>query len=635
MKITELLSKDTILLHMEGSQKEEAINQLVDVLYKAEKISDRDSFKVEVLKREQLSTTGIGDGIAIPHAKTKVVKKAAIAFGKSVTGIDYESLDGKPSHLFFMIAAPDGANNTHLDALARLSGMLMKAEVRYQLLTATTSGEIIDIINKYDKEEVQETAPVGKKNFIVAVTACPTGIAHTYMAQEALNQAAKELGYAVKVETQGASGVENRLTDEDIKQADAVIIAADKKVELDRFVGKPLLQNSVSSAIKDAATLIQSSLQQPRYGNSDNTSTDYLDAIKQQKEERKKSSQTQGAYRHLMNGVSHMLPLVVAGGIFIALSTAIDINTKSSLSKAFSNIGGGSAFALFVPILAAFIAQSIADRPGFAAGLVGGWIGTQGAMYGDPHASAGYLGGILAGFLAGYITKWLNKGIRLPRSLEGVKPVLIIPFLSVGIVGLLMIYVIGGPIASLMSLLTNGLTNIGQSGSIGLGLLLGAMMAIDMGGPFNKVAYFFGVGLLGTGTHVSQVIMAAIMGAGMVPPLAMALATFIRKKVFTENERDAGKAAIILGLSFITEGAIPFATRDPFRVIPSIVIGSAITGALSMLFNVTNPAPHGGVFVFWLIGNWWLFIIAILVGVIVSALLVVFLKGNQLNKSAS
>lgn len=471
---------------------------------------------------------------------------------------------------------------------------------------------------------------------IVAITACPTGIAHTYMAQEALNQAAEELGYEIKVETQGASGVEQRLTDEDIEQADAVIIAADKKVELDRFIGKPLLEDSVSSAIKDAASLIQSSFEQPPYGiNDKNTDSDYLDTIKRQKEERKKNSQTPGAYRHLMNGVSHMLPLVVAGGIFIALSTAIDINGKSSLAKAFSNIGGGSAFALFVPILAAFIAQSIADRPAFAPGLVGGWIGTQGAMYGDPHASAGYLGGILAGFLAGYITKWLNKGIRLPKSLEGVKPVLILPVLSVGIIGLLMIYVIGGPIASLMNLLTNGLTNIGQTGSIGLGLLLGAMMAIDMGGPFNKVAYFFAVGLLGTGTHVSQVIMAAIMGAGMAPPLAMALATFIRKNVFTQNERDAGKAAIVLGISFITEGAIPFATRDPFRVIPSIVIGSAITGALTMLFNVTCPAPHGGVFVFWLIGNWWLYIIAILVGVIVSALIVVFLKGNQLNKSTS
>ncbi|HET7616338.1 MAG TPA: fructose-specific PTS transporter subunit EIIC [Bacillales bacterium] len=462
---------------------------------------------------------------------------------------------------------------------------------------------------------------------IVAVTACPTGIAHTYMAQEALNQAAKELGYEIQVETQGASGVEQQLSDDAIASADAVIIAADKNVGLDRFVGKPLLEDSVSSAIKDAKTLIERSLRQPAYGQKDERDSDYLEKVKRQKSERK--SQMPAGYRHLMNGVSHMLPLVVAGGIFIALSFAIDIDSKSSLAKAFSNIGGGSAFALFVPVLAAFIAQSIADRPGFAAGLVGGWIGTQGAMYGDPHASAGYLGGILAGFLAGYITKWLNQLIRLPRSLEGIKPVLLLPVLSVGIVGLLMIYVLGGPIAALMQLLTDALNNIGATGSIGLGLLLGAMMAFDMGGPFNKVAYFFAVGLLGTGSTESQIIMAAVMGAGMVPPLAMALATFINKRRFIQEERDAGKAAIILGAAFITEGAIPFATRDPFRIIPSIIVGSAITGALSMVFNVTLPAPHGGIFVFPLIGNLWLFCLAILIGVVVSALLTVFLKGKR------
>ncbi|HET7658339.1 MAG TPA: fructose-specific PTS transporter subunit EIIC [Bacillales bacterium] len=462
---------------------------------------------------------------------------------------------------------------------------------------------------------------------VVAVTACPTGIAHTYMAQEALNQAAEELGYEIKVETQGASGVENKLTEAEIEAADAVIIAADKKVELDRFVGKPLLEDSVSSAIKDAKSLIERSFDQPPYGVDENADPDYLEKVQQQKAARK--SQMPSGYRHLMNGVSHMLPLVIAGGIFIAASAAIDINGKSSLAQAFSNIGGGSAFMLFVPILAGFIAQSIADRPGLAAGLVGGWIGTQGAMYGDPHASAGYLGGILAGFLAGYVTKWLNQLIRLPRSLEGIKPVLLLPVLSVGIVGLLMIYVLGRPIAALMQWLTEVLNHIGATGSIGLGLLLGLMMAFDMGGPFNKVAYFFAVGLLGTGTHESQIIMASVMGAGMVPPLAMALATFIKRNRFTQEERDAGKAAIILGIAFITEGAIPFATRDPFRVIPSIMIGSAITGALTMFFNVTLPAPHGGVFVFPLIGHVWLYCVAILIGVIISAIIVVLLKRKQ------
>ncbi|HEX7064607.1 MAG TPA: fructose-specific PTS transporter subunit EIIC [Bacillales bacterium] len=467
---------------------------------------------------------------------------------------------------------------------------------------------------------------------IVAVTACPTGIAHTYMAQESLNKAAEARGYEMKVETQGASGVETELTEADIEAADAVIIAADKKVELDRFTGKPLLEDSVSSAIKDADSLIEQALQQPPYGKGANADPDYLEKVQQQKKERK--SQMPAGYRHLMNGVSHMLPLVVAGGIFLAISFAIDIDGESPLAQAFANIGGGSAFALFVPVLAAFIAQSIADRPGFAPGLVGGWIGTQGAMYGDPNATAGYLGGILAGFLAGYITKWLNDWIRLPRSLEGIKPVLLLPVLSVGIIGLLMIYVLGGPIAALMDLLTNALTNIGATGSIGLGLLLGAMMAFDMGGPFNKVAYFFAVGLLGTGSHEAQIIMAAVMGAGMVPPLAMALATFIRKKLFSQEERDAGKAAVVLGLSFITEGAIPFATRDPFRIIPSIMIGSAVTGALTMLFEVTSPAPHGGVFVFPLIGNVWLYCLAILVGVVISALITVFLKGKSETASA-
>ncbi|MCL6516113.1 MAG: PTS fructose transporter subunit IIC [Alicyclobacillus sp.] len=331
-------------------------------------------------------------------------------------------------------------------------------------------------------------------------------------------------------------------------------------------------------------------------------------------------------YRHLMNGVSHMLPLVVAGGIFIALSFAIDIENKAPLAQAFMNIGGGSAFALFVPILSAYIAMSIADRPGLAPGLVGGWIGTQGAMYGHQGASAGYLGGIIAGFLAGYITKWLRDAIRLPRTLEGIKPVLLLPVLSVGIVGLLMIYVLGRPIAWLMQALTNGLAHIGATGSIGLGLLLGAMMAFDMGGPVNKVAYFFAAGLVATHTPVAETIMAAVMGAGMTPPLGLALATFIGGRKFYREERDAGKAALILGLCFITEGAIPFASNDPLRVIPSIVVGSAITGALTMLFHATLPAPHGGVFVFPLMGNVGLYCIAILIGAVITAALTLALK---------
>ncbi|KPV43059.1 PTS fructose transporter subunit IIC [Alicyclobacillus ferrooxydans] len=460
---------------------------------------------------------------------------------------------------------------------------------------------------------------------VVAITACPTGIAHTFMAEEGLKKAAKELGYEVKVETQGAAGAENVLSAADIADADAVIIAADKAVELDRFKGKKMLETSVSSAIKDAKSLIEASMQADVYG-SPSVKEDYLDRVQEIKADRKAKSKTPAAYKHLMNGVSNMLPLVIAGGIFIAISFAINIDGKTPLSQAFLNIGGNSAFKLFVPILAAFISQSIADRPGFAPGLVGGWIGTQGFMYGDQNASAGYLGGIIAGFLAGYITLGLKKAIRLPRTLEGLKPILILPLLSVGIIGFLMIYVLGRPIAALMQAMTNGLTSMGASGSIGLGLLLGAMIAFDMGGPVNKVAYFFAVGLLGAKTTESQVIMAAVMGAGMVPPLGLALATFLRKRKFYQEERDAGKAALVLGLCFITEGAIPFASNDPFRVIPSIMVGSAVTGALTMLFKVTSPAPHGGIFVFWLIGHVWAYVLAILIGAIITAVIVSMLK---------
>ncbi|MBF8377735.1 PTS transporter subunit EIIC [Alicyclobacillus mali] len=465
----------------------------------------------------------------------------------------------------------------------------------------------------------------------VAVTACPTGIAHTFMAQEALLQAGKKLGHDVRVETQGALGAEDALTEAEIREADAVIVAADKQVDLDRFQGKRLLQTSVSAAIKEPEKLLEDALRAPTF--DPDGSPGALDEIQAAKQARNQG--TPAVYRHLMNGVSHMLPLVIAGGIFIALSTAIDINGQSSLAQAFDNIGGGSAFKLFVPVLAAFIAQSIADRAAFAAGLIGGWIGTQGTMYhAGPNASAGYLGGIIAGFVAGYVTLALKKWIRVPRSLEGIKTVLILPVLSVGIVGLLMIYVLGHPVAALMGALSSGLMHIGASASLGLGALLGLMMAFDMGGPFNKVAYFFAVGLLATKTPEAEMIMAAVMGAGMVPPLAMAISAFAAPRKYSPEERDAAKAAVILGASFITEGAIPFATRDPLRVIPSIMVGSAVTGALSMLFHVTNPAPHGGIFVFPLIGHWYLFVVAILVGAGVGAAMVTALKREIQAQSA-
>lgn len=615
MKITELLSKDTILLHMTGSQKEEAINQLVDVLYKAEKITDRDAFKTEIEKRENLSTTGIGDGIAIPHAKTKAVKEAAIAFGKSVSGIDYEALDGKPSHLFFMIAAPEGANNTHLEALARLSGMLMKVEVRYQLLTAATPDEILDIINKYDKEEAQEPAEGDRSNFIVAVTGCPTGIAHTYMAADSLKAKAAEMGVEIKVETNGSGGAKNVLTEVEIENAIAVIVAADINVDMERFKGKHVIQAAVADGIRRPEHLINQALNQdaPIYSGTGSTAKSSAE-----------KAQRNGFYKHLMNGVSNMLPFVVGGGILIAISFMFGYNsanphdpTYNPFAAVLKTIGGGNAFALIVPVLAGFIALSIADRPGFAPGMVGGMMAASGG--------AGFLGGLIAGFLAGYIVLLLKKVfIGLPKSLEGIKSILIYPLLGILITGLLMNYVIGTPVAWLNGEITQWLKGIGQGNAILLGVLLGLMMAFDMGGPVNKAAYVFGTGLLANGVFQP---MAAIMAAGMVPPLALAIATTIFRNKFTQEDKDAGKACYVMGLSFITEGAIPFAAADPFRVIPCNMIGAAIAGALSMAFAIGLRAPHGGIFVVPLVqGGALKYAFAILIGSIVSALLIGILK---------
>jgi fructose PTS system EIIBC or EIIC component len=614
MKITELLSKDTILLHMDGSQKEEAINQLVDVLYKADKIADRSAFKAEIIKREQLSTTGIGDGIAIPHAKTKAVKKAAIAFGKSVSGINYEALDNKPSHLFFMIAAPEGANNTHLDALARLSGMLMKAEVRYQLLTATTAEEIIEIINQYDKEEVQETTSVGKKNFIVAVTGCPTGIAHTYMAADSLKAKAAEMGVDIKVETNGSGGAKNVLTKNEIENAVAVIIAADINVEMERFKGKHVIQAAVADGIRKSEQLINRALKQdaPIYnGNGSSGKTQGNDSRR-------------GFYKHLMNGVSNMLPFVVGGGILIALCFMFGYKSfdpkdpsYNPIAATLMTIGGGTAFKLLVPVLAGFIALSIADRPGFAPGMVGGMMAAN--------AGAGFLGGLIAGFLAGYIVVMLKKLFaNMPKSLEGIKSILIYPLLGIMLTGFIMNYVVDNPVAWLNTEISTLLKGLGSTNAIFLGILLGLMMAFDMGGPVNKAAYVFGTGLLASGVYGP---MAAIMAAGMVPPLALAIATTIFKNKFNHEDRDAGKACYVMGLSFITEGAIPFAAADPFRVIPANMIGAAITGALTMAFGIGLRAPHGGIFVVPLVqGGALKYALAILIGSVISALLIGFLK---------
>ncbi|MFC4800340.1 fructose-specific PTS transporter subunit EIIC [Neobacillus sp. GCM10023253] len=616
MKITELLTIDTILLNIDGKQKEEAIDQLVDVLQKAGKITNQNDFKSAILKREGQSTTGIGDGIAIPHAKTAAVKEAAIAFGKSVTGVDYESLDGKPAHLFFMIAAPEGANNTHLEALARLSGLLMKAEVRYELLKAASADEIIGIINRFDKEEKAEAVSETKKNSIVAVTGCPTGIAHTYMAADSLKAKAAELGVNIKVETNGSGGAKNVLTKEEIENATAVIVAADINVEMERFKGKHVIQTAVADGIRRPEQLIERALKKdaPVYNGSGTEGT--------QKSEQKGSKT--GFYKHLMNGVSNMLPFVVGGGILIAICFMFGYNSfkpddpsYNPIAAALMTIGGDNAFKLIVPVLAGFIALSIADRPGFAAGMVGGMMAANGG--------AGFLGGLIAGFLAGYIVLLLKKVFAgLPKSLEGIKAILIYPLLGIAITGFIMHYVVNKPVAWLNTEITHWLTGLGTGNAVLLGIVLGLMMSFDMGGPINKAAYVFGTGLLASGVYEP---MAAVMAAGMVPPLEIAISTTLFKKKFTTEERDAGKACYVMGLSFITEGAIPFAAADPFRVIPSVMAGSAVAGALSMAFHIGLRAPHGGIFVVPLVENGALmYALAILAGAVVSALLIGFLK---------
>lgn len=618
MRITELLTEETIHLSLTGNRKLDAIDDLVNLLNKAGKLNDVNKFKEAIIKREEQSTTGIGEGIAIPHAKTTAVKKAAIAFGKSLNGVDYDSLDGQPAHLFFMIAAPEGANNTHLEALARLSSILMKAEVREQLLAATTKSDVLNIINHHDQvEEVEQAdetpAHNDDKKFIVAVTACPTGIAHTYMAADSLKAKAAELGVDIKVETNGSGGAKNVLTTSDIEKAVAVIVAADTKVETDRFKGKHVIETAVADGIRKPKELIERALKQDAPIMSGGGSS--TGAQKEQKT---------GIYKHLMNGVSNMLPFVVGGGILIAISfmfgyDAFDPNAESyhPIAEALMTIGGGNAFGLIVPILAAFIAMSIADRPGFAAGAVGGMLAASGG--------AGFLGGIIAGFLAGYIVVALKKAFSgLPASLEGIKTILLYPLFGIALTGFAMLYVVNKPVGALNDAITNWLSGLGTGNAVMLGVVLGLMMAFDMGGPVNKAAYVFGTGLLANGVYEP---MAAVMAAGMVPPLAIALATTIFKNKFTKQEKDAGKANYIMGFSFITEGAIPFAAADPVRVIPSIMAGAAVTGALSMMFGIGLRAPHGGMFVVPLVeGNWLMYLLAVIIGSVISALLIGFLK---------
>jgi fructose PTS system EIIBC or EIIC component len=614
MRVTELLTRETILLSLSANSKLDAIEELVDVLERAGKITDQKVFKDAIIRREEQSTTGVGDGIAIPHAKTSVVKDAAIVFGRSHAGVDYESLDGQPAHLFFMIAAPEGANNTHLEALARLSTILMKADAREKLLGAESADDVLDIIDSYDQDEVEEKVERTNKKFIVAVTACPTGIAHTYMAADSLKAKAAEMGVDIKVETNGSGGAKNVLTTADIENAEAVIIAADTKVEMDRFAGKPLIEVPVADGIRKPKELIEKAVKKdaPLYQASGKVTAE-------------KKETRGGVYKHLMNGVSNMLPFVVGGGILIAISFMFGYNafnpedpSYNPIAKALMDIGGGSgAFGLLVPVLAGFIALSIADRPGFAPGMVGGLLAATGG--------AGFLGGLIAGFLAGYLVLGLKKLFAgLPSSLEGIKTILLYPLFGIALTGFLMVFLVNKPVGALNQAITDWLSGLGTGNAVLLGIVLGLMMSFDMGGPVNKAAYVFGTGLLANGVYEP---MAAIMAAGMVPPLGIALATTFFKNRFTKQDQDAGKACYVMGLSFITEGAIPFAAADPLRVIPSVMAGSAVAGGLSMMFNIGLRAPHGGLFVVPLVeGGWLLYLAAIIIGAAVTAILLGVLK---------
>ncbi|HDR7915560.1 TPA: PTS sugar transporter subunit IIA [Bacillus wiedmannii] len=610
MKITELLKRDTVIMNLTASNKEAVIDELVEKLDGANRLNSKSEFKEAILKRESQSTTGIGEGIAIPHAKTKAVKQPAICFGRSVSGINYESLDGQPAHLFFMIAASEGANNTHLETLSRLSTLLMDEGFRKQLLEAKDEEELLRLFdekeNEKEEEDIEVAKPEGNEPYVLAVTACPTGIAHTYMAADSLKAKAAELGIAIKVETNGSTGVKNGLTKEDIERATAIIVAADKQVEMNRFAGKHVIQVPVADGIRKTEALLNRAVKQD---------APIFKGIKEDgKAESTEKEKGLGIYKHLMSGVSNMLPFVVGGGILIALAFWIGgIKAEGPLAELLMSIGGGKtgAFLFLVPILAGFIASSIADRPGFMPGVVGGFLAA--------HANAGFLGGLIAGFLAGYVVLGLKRLFSgLPAQLEGIKPVLLYPVFGLLITGVVMQKVVIPPVVALNEMLTGWLNGLNGTNAILLGLILGGMMAIDMGGPINKAAFTFGIAAIEAqnfGVH------SAVMAGGMVPPLAIAFATTFFKSKFTEAERKSGLTNYIMGASFITEGAIPFAAADPIRVIVSCVVGSSIAGALSMLFQITLPAPHGGLFVIALVNKPVLYILSIFIGTVISALM--------------
>ena len=646
MKIQDVLNKNVMLFDLQATDKEGVINEMVQSLVDNGVVTDFETFKTGIMNREAQTSTGLGDGIAMPHSKNEAVKEATVLFAKSNKGVDYASLDGQPTDLFFMIAAPEGANDTHLAALAELSKYLMKPGFADKLRQASTPDQVIAAFDAEEQEAAAEEAKKAEavkeaassdKPLIVAVTACTTGIAHTYMAEEALIKKGEEMGVTVRVETNGASGVGNRLTAEEIAKAEGVIIAADKAVETARFDGKKLISKPVAAGIRQTEELIQTILD----GKAD---VFHAENAAQASASQEKLSLGGAFYKHLMSGVSQMLPFVIGGGILIALAFLIDqvlgvpqdqlssLGSYHVLAAQFKTIGG-VAFGFMLPVLAGYIGFSIAEKPGFVAGFIAGSIASSGSAFGNiaygaakgelPAAvSSGFLGALVGGFLAGGIVLLLRKALAgLPRSLDGIRSILLLPLLGVGLTGFLM-FLINIPMAAINTGLNNFLSSLSGSSAVLLGLLVGGMMAVDMGGPVNKAAYVFATGTLAESVASGgSIVMAAVMAAGMVPPLAVFVATVLFKDKFTQEERDSGLTNIVMGLSFITEGAIPFGAADPARAIPSFIAGSALTGALVGLAGLKLMAPHGGIFVIALTSNPLLYLVFVLAGAVVSGIL--------------
>ena len=627
MEIKDLMIKDAMIMDLQATDKKGAIDEMVQKMYDAGRISDIETYKQGILAREAQTSTGLGDGIAMPHAKNAAVKEATVLFAKSNKGVDYEALDGQPTYLFFMIAAPEGANDTHLQALAALSRLLIDPDFVGKLKTAQTPEEVQGLFQTAEQQkeaeetaEQQEAAPSSSdRKFVVAVTACPTGIAHTYMAEDALKKKAKEMGVDIKVETNGSEGIKNRLTAEDIARADGVIVAADKKVEMDRFDGKELVNRPVSDGIRKTEELINLAIsgKAPVF-HGDGKDTDAA-------ESNADASLGQRIYKDLMNGVSHMLPFVIGGGIAIALSFMVDqflgvpqdqlanLGNYNQAASWFNQIGQ-AAFGFMLPVLAGFIASSIGDRPGLVVGFAAGALANAGG--------AGFLGALIGGFLAGYVIVFLRKLFKkLPKSLEGIKTILFYPVFGLLITGFLMLLV-NVPMKAINDALNGFLTSMSGSNAALLGALLAGMMAADLGGPINKAAYVFGTATLATTVATGgSVVMASVMAGGMVPPLAIFVATRLFKNKFSKTDQDAGLTNIVMGLSFVTEGAIPFAAADPVRAIPSFIIGSALTGGLVGAFGIKLLAPHGGIFVVFLLSHPILYLAFIAIGAVISGVI--------------